>query len=83
MLALKGKSDIGDRINTQIIQPLIMRHFATESGQSKGQFYTPADVSRVIAQVIGISPQNTKASTTAYDPTRLGLAAVESRRAVG
>ena len=46
-----------------------MRHFATESGKSKGQFYTPAEVSRVIAKVIGISPDNTKASTTAYDPT--------------
>jgi type I restriction-modification system DNA methylase subunit len=23
-----------------------MRHFATESGKSKGQFYTPAEVSR-------------------------------------
>jgi len=131
MVALKGKSDIGDKINTQIIQPLIdanarlarsdfpdfndpnklgegdamvqrlanligifqkpeldfsqnradhddilgdayeylMRHFASESGKSKGQFYTPAEVSRVIAQAIGISPQNTKASTTAYDPT--------------
>lgn len=131
MIALKGKSDIGDKINTQIIQPLIdanarlarsdfpdfndpnklgegqamvdrltnligifqkseldfsqnradhddilgdayeylMRHFATESGKSKGQFYTPAEVSRIIARVIGISPQNTKASTTAYDPT--------------
>ena len=131
MIALKGKSDIGDRINTQIIQPLIdanarlarsdfpdfndpnklgegqamvdrlsnligifqkpeldfsqnraenddilgdayeylMRHFATESGKSKGQFYTPAEVSRVIAKVIGISPENSKASTTAYDPT--------------
>jgi type I restriction enzyme M protein len=131
MIALKGKSDIGDKINTQIIQPLIdantrlarsdfpdfndpnklgegqamvdrltnligifqkpeldfsqnraehddilgdayeylMRHFATESGKSKGQFYTPSEVSRVIAKVIGISPQNTKASTTAYDPT--------------
>jgi type I restriction enzyme M protein len=131
MIALKGKSDIGDKINIQIIQPLIdanarlarsdfpdfndpnklgegqamvdrltnligifqkpeldfsqnradhddilgdayeylMRHFATESGKSKGQFYTPAEVSRVIAKVIGISPQNTKASTTAYDPT--------------
>ena len=131
MIALKGKSDIGDKINTQVIAPLInaneriartdfpdfndpnklgegqamverltnlvgifqnpaldfsqnradhddilgdayeylMRHFATESGKSKGQFYTPAEVSRVIAQVIGISPDNTKASTTAYDPT--------------
>lgn len=47
----------------------VMRHVATESGKSKGQFYTPAEVSRVIAQVIGISPENTKASTTAYDPT--------------
>ena len=131
MVALKGKSDIGDKINTTIIQPLIdanarlarsdfpdfndpnklgegqdmvdtlsnligifqkpeldfsnnraehddilgdayeylMRHFATESGKSKGQFYTPSEVSRVIAQVIGISPDNAKASTTAYDPT--------------
>ncbi len=131
MVGLKGRADIGDRINTQIIQPLIdanirlarsdfpdfndpnklgegqamverlsnligifqkpeldfssnraehddilgdayeylMRHFATESGKSKGQFYTPAEVSRVIAQVIGISPGNTRASTTAYDPT--------------
>jgi len=47
----------------------LMRHFATESGKSKGQFYTPAEVSRVMAKVIGISPRNTKASTTAYDPT--------------
>src|SRR5439155_19659488 len=47
----------------------LMRHFATESGKSKGQLYTPAEVSRVIAKVIGISPTNTKASTTAYDPT--------------
>jgi type I restriction enzyme M protein len=131
MLALRGKSDIGDKINTQVIAPLVqandrlarsdfpdfndsnklgegqakverltnlinifarpqldfsqnrvehddilgdayeylMRHFATDSGKSKGQFYTPAEVSRVIAQVIGISPNNTKASTTAYDPT--------------
>ena len=131
MLALRGKSDIGDKINTQVIAPLVrandrlalsdfpdfndsnklgegqakverltnlvnifanpqldfsqnrtdhddilgdayeylMRHFATESGKSKGQFYTPAEVSRVIALVIGISPDNTRASTTAYDPT--------------
>ena len=31
-----------------------MRHFATESGKSKGQFYTPAEVSRILAKVIGI-----------------------------
>jgi type I restriction enzyme M protein len=127
MVALKGRTDIGDKINTQIIQPLIdanqllqrsdfpdfndpnklgdgqarveqlgnliaifenptldfaqnraehddilgdayeylMRHFATQSGKSKGQFYTPAEVSRIIAKVIGISPKNTAGSTTA------------------
>ena len=47
----------------------LMRHFATESGKSKGQFYTPSEVSRVIAKVLGIGPHNAKASTTAYDPT--------------
>ncbi len=31
----------------------LMRHFATESGKSKGQFYTPAEVSRIMAKVIG------------------------------
>jgi type I restriction enzyme M protein len=131
MVALKGKIDIGDKINKQVIAPLVdansrlartdfpdfddpnklgegsakverltnligifqdpkldfskngaehddilgdayeylMRHFATESGKSKGQFYTPSEVSRVIAKVIGISPDNTVAATTAYDPT--------------
>jgi type I restriction enzyme M protein len=47
----------------------LMRHFATQSGKSKGQFYTPAEVSRVIAKVLGISPGNTVVATTAYDPT--------------
>ena len=123
MIALKGSADIGDKINTQIIAPLIaaneklarsdfpdfndsnklgegkdmveklskrigifqnpvldfsknraehddilgdayeflMRHFASESGKSKGQFYTPSEVSRILASVIGISPKNTKA----------------------
>lgn len=46
----------------------LMRHFATESGKSKGQFYTPAEVSRVIAQIIGIRG-NASTSTTVYDPT--------------
>ncbi len=132
MARMKGHPNIGDRINTEVIQPLIdantrslarsdfpdfndktklgdgkemvdrlsdlvaifekpeldfsqhraeqddllgdayeylMRHFATESGKSKGQFYTPSEVSRVIAQVIGIGPANTVSSTTAYDPT--------------
>jgi len=47
----------------------LMRHFATESGKSKGQFYTPAEVSRVLAKIIGINKNNTTASTTVYDPT--------------
>jgi type I restriction enzyme M protein len=47
----------------------LMRHFATESGKSKGQFYTPSEVSRIMAKAIGISPANSIAATTAYDPT--------------
>ncbi|HFF5941166.1 MULTISPECIES: N-6 DNA methylase [Stenotrophomonas] len=131
MVALKGRDDIGDKINIQVIQKLIdhnaklarsdfpdfndpnklgegaamverlgnliaifekpelnfannradnddllgdayeylMRHFAQDSGKSKGQFYTPSEVSSVIAQVIGISHANARGSTTAYDPT--------------
>src|ERR1022692_2542811 len=128
MVALKGKTDIGDQINKKILGPLsrennlsdmpdfndpnklgsgkekvdrltnliaifenpaldfsknradgddilgdayeyLMRHFATESGKSKGQFYTPAEVSRVIAQIIGIHDAETTSATTVYDPT--------------
>ncbi len=47
----------------------LMRHFATESGKSKGQFYTPAEVSRIIAQVLGIRTAATTNKTTVYDPT--------------
>lgn len=47
----------------------LMRHFATESGKSKGQFYTPAEVSRIMAQIIGIDQAETTATTTVYDPT--------------
>lgn len=46
----------------------LMRHFATESGKSKGQFYTPAEVSRIMAKIIGISA-DCPASTSVYDPT--------------
>ncbi len=46
----------------------LMRHFATESGKSKGQFYTPAEVSRIMARVIGIGSVKS-ASQTIYDPT--------------
>jgi len=128
MVALKGKSDIGDQINKKILGPLaqanklsdmpdfndpnklgsgkemverltnliaifenpaldfsknradgddllgdayeyLMRHFATESGKSKGQFYTPAEVSRVIAQILGIRRAKVTNDTTVYDPT--------------
>ncbi len=128
MVALKGKSDIGDQINKKIIGPLfeanklsdppdfndpaklgsgkemvakldgligifenpaldfsknradgddilgdayeyLMRHFATESGKSKGQFYTPAEVSRVMAKLIGIGTAKISNKTSVYDPT--------------
>jgi type I restriction enzyme M protein len=46
----------------------LMRHFATQSGKSKGQFYTPAEVSRVMAQLLQI-PAETPKSATVYDPT--------------
>jgi type I restriction enzyme M protein len=46
----------------------LMKNFATESGKSKGQFYTPAEVSRVMAKVIGIQQAKT-ADETLYDPT--------------
>ncbi|MBI1294277.1 N-6 DNA methylase [bacterium] len=46
----------------------LMRNFATESGKSKGQFYTPAEVSRVMAKVVGIGP-HTRPDQTIYDPT--------------
>jgi type I restriction enzyme M protein len=46
----------------------LMRHFATESGKSKGQFYTPAEVSRIMARVIGVGGA-TRADQTIHDPT--------------
>ncbi|MDO8508935.1 MAG: type I restriction-modification system subunit M [Nanoarchaeota archaeon] len=46
----------------------LMRHFATESGKSKGQFYTPSEVSRVMAKVISIN-QAKRQDQTVYDPT--------------
>jgi type I restriction enzyme M protein len=47
----------------------LMRNFATESGKSKGQFYTPAEVSRVIARLLDIRHAKTTNKTTVYDPT--------------
>ncbi len=46
----------------------LMRHFATESGKSKGQFYTPAEVSRILARVIGVG-KDTRQDQSVYDPT--------------
>lgn len=46
----------------------LMRHFATESGKSKGQFYTPSEVSTIMPQLIGIN-KNTTSSQSVYDPT--------------
>ena len=46
----------------------LMRHFATESGKSKGQFYTPAEVSRIMAKVIGTGSA-TRSDQAIYDPT--------------
>jgi type I restriction enzyme M protein len=63
----KNKAD-GDDILGDAYEYL-MRHFATESGKSKGQFYTPAEVSRVMASIIGIHNSETSAATTVYDPT--------------
>lgn len=46
----------------------LMRHFATDSGKSKGQFYTPSEVSRIMAEVIGIR-HSASQTETIYDPT--------------
>jgi type I restriction enzyme M protein len=129
MVAMKGSPDIGNRINVEVIQPLIeantrlartdfpdfndpaklgdgkervdrlseliaifqkreldfsqhraehddllgdayeylMRHFATESGKSKGQFYTPSEVSRVMARLLQID-EGTDQYHSVYDP---------------
>lgn len=45
----------------------LMRKFATESGKSKGQFYTPAEVARVLAQVVEVG-SCTNRNATVYDP---------------
>ena len=61
----KNKAD-GDDIIGDAYEYL-MRNFATESGKSKGQFYTPAEVSRILANVVGISRCN-DSSATVCDP---------------
>jgi len=46
----------------------LMRNFAIQSGKSKGQFYTPAEVSRIMAKIIGVKHAKSQAQTV-YDPT--------------
>lgn len=65
-LNFKGNRAQGDDILGDAYEYL-MRHFATESGKSKGQFYTPAEVSRIMAKVIGINSA-TDSTQTIYDP---------------
>ncbi len=46
----------------------LMKKFATQSGKSKGSFFTPSEVSKIIAKVIGAN--NTKRPDwSVYDPT--------------
>jgi len=62
----KNKADGDDLLGDAY--EYLMKHFAVESGKSKGQFYTPAEVSRIIAKVIGA--ENAKDRTqSVYDPT--------------
>lgn len=46
----------------------LMRHFASESGKSKGEFYTPGEVSRLMAKILGVK-KGLKVKQTFYDPT--------------
>jgi len=63
----KNKAD-GDDILGDAYE-FLMRHFATQSGKSKGQFYTPSEVSRTLASIIGINKVDTNSDITVYDPT--------------
>ena len=58
----EGDDILGD------VYEYFMKKFATEAGKSKGQFYTPAEVSRIMAKIIG-SGKATSPQQTAYDPT--------------
>ena len=61
----------------------LMRHFATESGKSKGQFYTPAEVSRVHGQGGGLGHRQNRQPDHLRPDLRLRFAAPESPRRVG
>ena len=68
-LDFKNNRASGDDIIGDAYEFLMMK-FAQESGKSKGQFYTPSEVSRTIARLIGISniKQNKNKKWTMYDP---------------
>lgn len=66
-LDLSGNRADGDDLLGDAYEYL-MRHFATESGKSKGQFYTPSEVSRILAKIIGVN-EDTPQDATVYDPT--------------
>lgn len=66
-LELGGNSAEGDDLLGDAYEYL-MRHFATESGKSKGQFYTPSEVSTILPQIIGID-ETTTSRQSVYDPT--------------
>jgi type I restriction enzyme M protein len=66
-LELSGNRADGDDLLGDAYEYL-MKNFAVQSGKAKGQFYTPAEVSRIIAKVI--DAKNAQGRTqTAYDPT--------------
>jgi type I restriction enzyme M protein len=57
----------GDDILGDAYEYLMMK-FSIESGKSKGQFYTPSEVSRIMAKVIGVESAISNKQTI-YDPT--------------
>ncbi len=66
-LSLGAHGALGDDLLGDAYEYL-MRHFASESGKSKGQFYTPSEVSLLLSLLLGID-ENTKQDKTIYDPT--------------
>lgn len=65
----KNNRASGDDIIGDAYEYFMMK-FAQESGKSKGQFYTPSEVSRIIARLIGIGNirQMPNKKWTLYDP---------------
>ncbi|WP_181325237.1 type I restriction-modification system subunit M [Helicobacter pylori] len=66
-LSLGAHGALGDDLLGDAYEYL-MRHFASESGKSKGQFYTPSEVSLLLSLLLGID-ENTRQDKSIYDPT--------------